>query len=190
MKKSIRYNKSKTYLLPLLSEFVQFDFKYYYLLENSYIYDNLSKYNNCIYLLHKVKIQDPEFTKYEHKLLNNNLFTGLVDLDKDYSVYVFKFPEDYMFEYKLFEQGKYSEFGEDSKSLILKFWTELHQNNINAVNFLVKLKQILFRDDKLRRSLEQELKVKLPETAELTDKIKVDHETIYLEPDNKLISSV
>jgi hypothetical protein len=106
MAKQIRYNKSKTYLLPLLSEFIPFDFKYFFLLENTFIFDNMNKYQNSIYLLHKIILQNKNFTNYENKLLNNDLFQDLIDIDAEYSLYVFKFPREYLFEYEKFKYIK------------------------------------------------------------------------------------
>ena len=176
----IRYNKSKTYLLPLLSELVQFEPMYFSNLENTYIYDDLDKYKNCIYLLHKTNFTNPQFTSYENKLLNNEYFADLIDVSQDTSLYIFNFPEEYLHEYNMFIEGKYSRFGEDAKNLILSFWGEIYQNNINAVNFLLKVKQILFKDDKLRRQLEQEIGISISPEAELTDKVDKKDETFLL----------
>lgn len=185
---TIRYNKSKTYLLPLLSEVVQFDLTYFSSLENTYVFDDANKYKDCIYLLHKTNFKDENFTQYEHNLLNNDFFVNLVDTSNNSSVYIFNFPKEYIHEYNMFIDGRYSHFGEDAKKLILAFWGELYQNNLNAVNFLLKVKQILFKDDKLRRQLEQELGTQIPDDAELTDKIEKEEETCYISMyDKKMI---
>lgn len=187
MKKVIRYNKSKTYLLPLLSEQVNLDIRYAKDLINTYIFDNNNKYKDCIFILHRVTISSKEFTLYENKLLNSDLFIDLIDIDSQHSVYIFKFPEDYLYEYNKFKQGKYSEFGEDAKDLILSYWTSIHRNNISAVNFLLKLKQILHKDDKLRLQMQKDLKVNIPKDAELTDVMEKEYETINLSEYNTLV---
>ena len=84
-----RYNKSKTYLLPLLSEIVNFDKRFFKNLVNTYIYDDLNRYQNCIYVLHDFSFKNPEFTSYEHKLIKNDLFVDLIDID-DKVLYIFK----------------------------------------------------------------------------------------------------
>lgn len=179
-KESILYNKSKTYLLPLLSELVHLDLRYFYYLENTYIFDDINKYKNCIYLLHKIKTYDKKFTNYEYKLLDNPYFIDLIDISGTYSLYVFNFPSEYMHEYNMYKQGKYSQFGEDAKKLILNFWGEVYQNNANAVTFLMKVKQILFRDKKLKRQLEKDLGVEISDTAELGSSIETENETFEL----------
>jgi hypothetical protein len=95
-------------------------------------------------------------------------------------IYIYKFPEEYINEYKYLEEGKYSKFGEDAKELILEFYTNIYQNNYNAVNFLLKLKQILFKNERLKLQIEKELNVTLNNDAELTDIIIKEHETFKL----------
>lgn len=175
----LRYNKSKTYLLPLLSELVDFDTKYFSFLKNTYIADDLGKYEDCFYVLHDFSFKNPEFTRYEHKITKSNLFVDLVDIGNQV-LYVFKFPEDYKHEYDMFKEGKYSQFKADAKEIILSFYTSLFSGNINAVNFLLKTKQILFKDRKLKEKLERDLKVKLEPEAELASKMEISDETFEL----------
>jgi hypothetical protein len=172
-------NKSKTYLLPLLSELVELDKKYYDNLINTYIYDDLGKYENCIFVYHKFSFKNPEYTSYEHKLINNELFIDLIDIG-DNVLYIFKFPEEYMFEYEAFKKGKYSMYGKDAKELILSFFGNIYKSNINAVNFLLKIKQILFKDEKLKRKIEKELGEDLPHNAELSSIMELGNETFNL----------
>jgi len=175
----VRYNKSKTYLLPLLSELLDLDRKFFDNLVNTYIHDDIGKYENCIYILHDFSFRNPEFTKYENKLTSSEYFVDLYDI-KDQVVYVFKFPEEYMHEYNKFSESKYSHFGVDAKELILAFYTDIFQGNLNAINFLLKLKQILFKEEKLRKQIENDLGVKISEDAELTDAIVHEEETLIL----------
>lgn len=180
----IRYNKSKTYLLPLLSEIIGFDKRFFKYLENVFIFEDTGRYENCIFILHDFSFKNPEFTLYEHSFINNELFVDLIDIN-DKVLYIFKFPEEYMMEYNYFIEGKYSKFGLDAKELILEFFTEIYRNNPNAVSFLIKVKQILFKDERLRKEIEEELstnrsKVVLDEDAELTDSIEPIDETFFL----------
>lgn len=172
----VRYNKSKTYLLPLLAEAIDIDTRFFNNLYNTYIYDVNEKYENCLFILHDFSFKNPEFTAYEHKLVDNPLFVDLIDIDNKV-LYIFKFPEEYLPEYRLFKQGKYSKFGEDAKKVIMNFFGNIYQGNLNAVKFLLALKQILYQDKKLRQRLEEDLKVTLPIDAELTDIASTEQET-------------
>lgn len=172
-------NKSKTYLLPLLSELVDFNFKFIKHITTTYIFDDNNEYENCIFLKHDFNFKNPEFTAYEHKLTNNEYFVDLVDID-DKVIYIFKFPEEYLEEYNNYINGKYSHFGADAKELILAFWTKAYENNPNAIPFLIKVKQILFKDEKLKKKIEKDLGVTLHSNAELSDIMNKSDETISL----------
>lgn len=184
----LRYNKSKTYLLPLLSELIGFDKRFFSYLDNTYIYDDLGKYKNCIFILHDFSFKNPEFTNYENEITNNEYFIDLIDIN-DKVLYIFKFPEEYMHEYNNFKVGKYSNFKLDAKELILEYYERIYKHNINAINFLIKTNQILFRDKKLKLKLEKKLNVSLNNDSELDDIIKKDNETFniskYINEENK-----
>lgn len=175
----LRYNKSKTYLLPLLYDLIGMDIRFFNHIDNIYIYDDLDKYQNCIFIEHDFSFKDPNFTAYENKITKSQYFTDLIDIDNKV-LYIFKFPEEYMEEYNNFILGKYSKFGNDAKKSILEFFTRVYQGNLNAVDFLLKTKQILFKDNKLKEKIEKDLNVILPNDAELTDIILKDNETFKL----------
>ncbi len=51
--KKPRFNKSKTYLLPLISEVLDLDIKFLPYLINTYLFDENNEYENCIFILHE-----------------------------------------------------------------------------------------------------------------------------------------
>ena len=169
-------NKSKTYLLPLLSELVAFKKKFNKFIVDTYIYFDEDKYKDCIGVLYNFSFRNPDFTAYEHKLVKSELFIELIDID-DKVLYIFKFPEEYMHEYNCFKKGNFSKFGTDAKELILEFYHDIYKGNINATPFLLKVNQVLFKDKKLKRQLENELNVKLSDDAELSDGPSKNNET-------------
>lgn len=172
-------NKSKTYLLPLMSEVINLDLRFFKYLKNTYLFDCNNEYENCIFIYHEFNFRNPEFTAYEHKLIKNEYFINLVDVE-DKVIYIFKFPEEYLYEYNCYINGKYSEFGVDAKELILAFWTRVYKNNPNAIPFLIKVKQILFKDEKLKKIIEQDLGVILNISSELGECMNKKYETIEL----------
>ncbi len=184
MSKEIVYNKSKTYLLPLLSELIPLRIDYMKFLENTYIFDDKGKYEDCIFILHDFSFKNPEFTQYEHSLTSNEFFVDLVDIGNQV-LYIFKFPDVYLTEYHHFINGKYSKFGEDAKELILSYWGEVYTEKVYAVSFLLKLKQVLFKDKLLKQQIERELStrgapIKLDDTTELASIIEPEEETFEL----------
>jgi len=175
----MRYNKSKTYLLPLISEVVGLEMPFMKNLINTYMFDEDSQYRDCIGILHEFSFKNPSFTAYEHRLINNNLFVTSKDVG-DKVLYIFRFPEEYLKEYYKLVEGKYSEFGNDAKELILRFWAEVYNGNSGAISFLISVKQILYKDTKLREKLEKDLNVKIDENQELGDILDIDRETFKI----------
>ena len=178
-KKKLRFNKSKTYLLPLLSEVLDLNIKFLPYLINTYLFDENNEYENCIFILHEFNFKNPEFTKYEHKLINNELFVKHIDID-DKVVYIFKFPEEYLNEYNCLLNSQYSKFGDDAKQLILRFWGEVYSDNSAGVNFLLKIKQILYKEIKLKERLQKELGVTIDSNQELGDYVNPHNEVLIL----------
>lgn len=177
--KKLRFNKSKTYLLPLLSEVLDLNIKFLPYLINTYLFDENNEYENCIFILHEFNFKNPEFTKYEHKLTNNELFVKHIDID-DKVVYIFKFPKEYLNEYNCLLNSQYSKFGDDAKQLILRFWGEVYSGNSAGVNFLLKVKQILYKEQKLKERLQKDLGVIIKNDQELGD---------YVDPYNEVFNS-
>lgn len=172
-------NKSQTYLLPLLSEIVGFENKFNKFIVDTYINFDEEEYSSCIGVLHNFSFKNPDFTAYEHRLISNELFVDLYDIE-DKVIYIFKFPEEYLHEYNSFKNGLYSKFGLDAKELILKFYNSVYKGNMNATPFLLKVNQVLFKDKKLKRQIESELNVLIDDEAELSDSPSKEKETFDL----------
>lgn len=180
----VKLNKSKTYLLPLLSELIELDIKFISYLENTYMYDSKNEYENCIFLYHKFDFKNPEFTAYEHKLTNNDLFVKLIDKG-NHVIYIFKFPEEYLPEYNFLAESKYSWFGNDAKQLIIRFWTQIYGKSATGNYVLTRIKQILNKDKLLKKQLEQQLSTKnspvvIDDNSELGEYVYKENETIDL----------
>jgi hypothetical protein len=108
---------------------------------------------------------------------------------------VFKFPEEYLKEYYYLYDSKYSKFGDDAKKLILKFWGEVYSGNPNGIPFLIKVKQILYKDTKLREKIEKELstgkhQVRIDESQELGEHVDVENETFSISKIKELNAKV
>jgi len=178
---NIRYNKSKTYLLPLLSEALSLDKRFFKYIKNTYIFDDVGMYDNSIFLYHNYTNLKLPKKEYENNLINNVCFTDIIQINDIEKVFVYKFPELFKEEYNLFKEGKYSKYNSNSKNIIIDYFTDIYAGNINAIDFLMRVKQVLFKDVKLKNQIEKELKVILPHDAELTDIMNIDDETYKLE---------
>jgi len=177
----IKYNASKTYLLPLLSELVNIDSKFINYLENTYMFDENNEFFECFFLLFEFSFKNPEFTLYEHKLMESDLFIKTIDIeDQDKVVYVFKFPEDYLEEYYFLQNSEYSTFGEDAKKLILRFWTLAYGKFNGGINVILTIKQKLYKEKILKEKLEKIINVKIDDNAELGEHVYKHNETLRI----------
>lgn len=174
-------NKSKTYLLPLISEFVDLNPEFYGNIVNTYLFDESGEYENCIFVEMDFNFKIPEFTAFEHTLKESENFLKLYDISDEKVLYIFKFPEDYLNEYNAYKNGKYSEFGEDAQELIFDFFRGVYDNKKEVIPFLLKLKQIFGKDEVLREELEKQLKVKISPDAEVSAIMDIKKETINLD---------
>lgn len=185
MNRKVKSNISKTYLLPLLSEFINIDRKYIGHIKNTYVYDSENRYHDCIYILHDFDASDKNFPAYEHELTNNDLFVNSYEVGNQV-LYIFKFPFEYIMEYSSYKESKYSRFGKDAKEIILEFWGKTYKKVPNAVKFLTIIKNILYKEKQYKNKLENKLsskyhKVIIKDDAELGELINKDRETFNFE---------
>lgn len=181
---NIKYNVSKTYLLPLISELVGIETKFINNLENTFMFDSNNEFQECFFILHEFSFKNPEFTAYEHRLTKSELFIKHIDIG-DKVLYIFKFPQEYLPEYYALQNSKYSEFGDDAKKLILDFWTQMYGKIPAGIREILKIKQILYKDKKLKQQLEDQFssknhKIILDENQELGQFVHIDNETYKL----------
>jgi hypothetical protein len=90
---------------------------------NCYIGDaNHPELGKRIFLLYNY-FMTVEYVKFERKLELMSEFSTDYDYADDQQVmYVFDIPEQYAKDFQLFLDGKYTEFSEDYKQTILRFW--------------------------------------------------------------------
>lgn len=149
-------NKSKTYVLPYMQEFI--DLKFLSKLENTYIFYN-KEYRFCMQYEFSGK---KEFTDYETALMTNEYFVEAIDISKTQVLYVFDFPEKLFPILELFIEGRYSYLPEKEKLkafLVEKFHIELSHRVLH----------ILDRSSELRALMEDTLGVRINEDVDLAD---------------------
>lgn len=169
--RTIKVNKSKSYLLPLLNEYIKIE--YLHLLENTYI--NINNYVECIGLLYR-KNEESRFDDYCELIKENSLFK-IYSETKDYHLFVFEFPDQFLTEYKYFKLGRYSKFSSDAKKKIIQFFS----NNYQYPELVQEMVHILYKNKARKEKLEQELGIHLSNDAELTSVIDEEEETFKIE---------
>ena len=176
----IKSNKSRTYLLPLIAPLIGIEERFYNLIENTYMFDSNKEFNMCFFIVQDFSFKNPEFTAYEHRMTNNDLFVKNIDVGEKV-IYIYKFPKEYHHEYHEFTNSKYSTFLEDAKKQIIKYWTILKGKSSSGASFVLKIKQILYKEKNLKIELEKLLHENLSDEAELGSHVELSAETINLE---------
>ena len=116
-------NKSRTFLLPLLSELVGFEKRFHKNIVNTYTEFSCGNYDNCIGVVQDFSFKNPDYTSYEHRFIKNSLFRELKDIEDNQVLYIFDFPEEYLHEYNCYKKGQYSKFERNRY-----FCGDLHRN--------------------------------------------------------------
>ena len=158
-------NKSYTYILPMLSDYLIIRKDY---LMNSFIGDKeYPEYDNHIFLLHKFR-GSKSFLLYEHELTSHNLFVDSYDPDKYTTMHVFKVPKKYQEQYDLFKEGKYSKLDYEYKVLIFKFHAITDPEH--------RVAKVLFKHEDLKEEIEDRIGVEIPKGNELSSVPDLDTE--------------
>lgn len=168
-------NKSSTYLLPLLNKTIGIEFDY--LLINTFIkyHKSIGEYENTIGLL--FEIEDTEaFKEYMSYLESHPSLVRHLTIYYTRELFIFKFPEEYLFEYNLFKEGKYSKFTQEAKSIIISYSAKAYK----YPPILEDLTGVLWKHKTRREKLERELGITLPKDCELASKINYESETFYI----------
>jgi len=184
-------NFSYTYLLPLLSEQVNLTKDILLYIQNTYITTNKDATKGKFYLLCKFNYADRKFTKLEGQLTSNDLYITSHEIN-DLILYEFNFPKHFIDDQQHFIEGKYSKFRKDAKTLVLEYWTNLYGHIPSFVTTtLLKIKQILNKDERLRIKMIKELsadgkQVDIKKGSELGNKIDEQKETYCFKEEKRV----
>lgn len=170
-----KLNKSKSYILPLVDQTI--DFKYVGDIVNTYILDNERKDQNLLIIKYNKTKELLSDKEYIQSIIQNPLFISTHD-DKNYIHFYLKIPIRFNREFELFRVGKYSEFSEPAKQVIIKFLLRHFQSSYQTIELI---KSILYREKQLRNQLSKELNMYIPEDWELSSKINENMETFNYE---------
>ena len=180
-------NFSYTYILPLLCEQVDLKVKILNHVTNTYLKTSKHNEDGKLFIMCKFDYGSRDFAMLESLLTNNDLFVDSYDVGNKI-LYEFNLPEDYIKEQKLFMEGKYSEFGDDVKDLILQFWSELYGHIPSFVSgVLTHIRHVLQKHEKLRLKLQRDYDITIVKGSELGDLINIKDETYqFKDTENKI----
>jgi len=166
-------NKSYSYLIPLLNEYCKIDGDYYVMLDNVYTHHFGGDVGNII-IISYLSNDNEGFLAYIQELKANEYCQDYIEEDDTASI-VFKFPDEYLHEYNCYQRGKFSEFRQEAKDLIVKYILDIHKYKDAD-----RVKRVLDKDELLRKDLEKRLALTIDKDMELSsipDKIL---ETFYI----------
>lgn len=171
-------NRSTTYILPLLSDNIYIENS---TVSNSIIstYLEVYGYKDIIVLLCDYLNNNTEYEKFEKSVFESELFIKKYEIGNKVA-YLLEFPKLYLKEYLLFKEGKYSKFGDDCKLKIIRFWNKVLGKNYKFVPVIKKIKQILYKDQKLNAKMQRELKVFIDPNNELGEAYNREREEFNL----------
>lgn len=170
MKREI-LNKSYSYLIPLLNQHIKISKEWFILLKN--VYTRFRDESKVIVLVYE-KYESEDFENYLNKLKQSNLFKYSLE-EEEMIILIFNFPEEYLEEYEYYNCGKFSKFNNDSKLKILNYLLDVHNARITN-----KVKNVLYKNSKLRQQLEKKLNMDIDKDAELSSIPNPFNETLIL----------
>lgn len=166
----MQINKSKSYILPLFSEYVELGFiRDVY---NTYLF--LEGKENKYFVIQYKKLDTEEFKNYLEVLQQNEIVEEIVE--NDYINVILKIPDKLEEDYQYFVSGDFSKI--TKKDYIIKFL----QKNYGSSQFPIieRIKQVLYKDRVLKEELEYSLDISLPEECELSSIPNKQSETLKL----------
>lgn len=160
------YSKTTDFILPMLGNHISIYSKYLY---NVYLHP---EFEDCICVVFNQN-NDEELM---NKLESTDGYIDDIEV-KNKQIYIFKLPDEFLPNLKLFKLGKYSKFDKKYKEVILL-------NNIpNKIDFEINdciLYGILYHKDKMKAYWEEKLDAKLPYDAEYWSVPNLNEETLFL----------
>jgi len=162
-------NKTSTFILPMLG-YNKSIFKWDTSLMNCFVeVDGQPETDDELHLWYRY-IPSVEMESFEDFLTKHPMYLDMKDLDKHHALYRFSIPEEYVPDYKLIKEGRYSKITDLSKKRILDF----HSSSIDK-----PLGKILYKAEDRKKSLEKQFDVEIDKDAELHDPFYQKDETFY-----------
>ena len=164
-----KVNKSKSYILPLLNDFIQI--KNISNIVNSYLF---MEGKDDKYIIIKY-IRNNEALEYIESIKSHNLINNIIESD-NFIYIVFNVPDEIINDYDKFLEGRYSEF--ENKKGILMFLENNYPSRF--FNTIQRIKQVLYKEKALKYEIEYNLDIVLPDNAELSSKPDLINETLII----------
>lgn len=169
------YNKSRSYLLPLLFKELNIPHNFLKYVSNTYI--QLKDYGSTNILILEVNktVKDKDFVLFTSILKTHESLDSSYESSTGSLIFIVKINK-FKDEYQYYIDGKYSKFSNHAKQLIIKFWSFVYGKEGNK--FVRDVTDVLYQNARLRNEMEQKLAVRLPLNAELSSICNLTKETL------------
>lgn len=170
-----RLNRTTKYLFPLLydgynliaSNVTNLEQNGFTLINLFIGDDEKPEYISCIFMLLHVKdFENDNFKLFFEDVKHHVLYKEYYNVDTNYIMLVFEISEKEKDIYRYFIKGQYSKFP--------KYYKNIFQSGLDSP--LTSAYNVITKNPLLKHKIEQDLDVKLSETAELDDKPYLDEE--------------
>lgn len=178
-------NKSKTYILPLLAQYIPLNYTFMKFLWDTYLFiedeDEKDSPPAVLYLEVASQFQDlSEYRTIHNSFLINKQFIKYFEqttFNIAYIYYVFRIPNSFLQDYYLLRKGHYSQISVPAKDAIRSYLYKFYPHKQKSIENIWK---ILTKDVSLKIELENQLATILPEDVELAEKFNLKNETLIL----------
>lgn len=180
MDKKNKKNKSFTYLLPLLLNYIkendnEFSKKICSNLNNTYCFMEVKGEEiPGIFLEFNLKEDDDIFKDIIKVIRNFDVFVNTIKYDSKTIIRLKNYKSPLYNAYLNFNLGNYSRFSEKEKGIILDFISK------NAKKIYSKVGNILYKKDALRKELEKKLNISINKNLELSSAPNKLDETLII----------
>jgi len=175
---STRLTKASKYIMPMIrtSNQTRTSMKYTSHFINCYVGTEDEGYMDEFHLVYRYSA-DLTFKAFEESMVNHELFDRRVDIDYQHVMYTFIMTDENKEIFKLFKEGKYSEFSDEYKNKIISF--NINPALVNASDIKNTIDYgVLYKTDKQRESIENLVGEKIGKDLELLS-IPYESEEVY-----------
>lgn len=161
-------NRSYGYILPLLdfdSDFViNSQFRGCFVGDEDY-----PELDNHIFLLYEFSGQS-WFLNFEKDLKDKDLFITSYDPDKKHAMYVYEPQSEFLQDYKLIKESKYSEISKNAKAQIISFYKEVYPKSVKHIEDVLYKKEDGYKkwEEVINEGLPKSRWTKIPRELEAT----------------------
>lgn len=179
-------NYSHTYVMPIMSQWINLSEKYQKNIINTYLFSNREMSIGKFYIECNFNYKNVNFSEDEKTFTDNEVYYKSYSVENNV-LYEYNIPKEYHKDILHFVNGEYSKLSKDYKMQVKKYWIELYGNTPNFITTTIRSFEDIFnKTDSYRLRMEKDLNIKIKPGSELGSKIDIEEETFEFKEDNKI----